>query len=272
LDAPIRRAKPAAWRSHHGTSGAASRLRTSIHMEVLAALVVGERSPGLAPRDLEEIVDVESPDPDAVAPAGGGELHPVRTERHPLYGASGPSQAKLWCAGLGVEQPHQAVDARYRDARSVGAEGEVLDSSGRSGQYGHARTALHVPYFRDPIGTGQDDPRTVGIEVHPRPGSLRVHREEDVSPGPVPDPDALPASVVELGRRYQVAVRAERDVGEVEVFLPAQHSDHPPGAVDDLRDSLPVRRDQILAVRAEGDLVDGAVVSDPPELRAGGGI
>ena len=35
-------------------------------MEVLAALLIGERPPGLLPGDLEEIVDVERPDPHAV--------------------------------------------------------------------------------------------------------------------------------------------------------------------------------------------------------------
>jgi hypothetical protein len=35
-------------------------------MEKLAALLVGKRSPGLAPRDLDEIVDVEDPDADII--------------------------------------------------------------------------------------------------------------------------------------------------------------------------------------------------------------
>jgi hypothetical protein len=65
-----------------------SRLRALVHMEMLAALLVGERSPGLSARDLEDIVDVDGPDPDAVAPARGGELRPVRTERNPLHRAS----------------------------------------------------------------------------------------------------------------------------------------------------------------------------------------
>src|SRR5215217_8087774 len=99
-----------------------SRPRALVHVEVLAALLVGERSPGLPPRDLEEIVEVESPDPHTVAPARRGELPPVRTERHALDRASGPAQAELWCARVRVEQPHQTVDARYGDARSVGTE------------------------------------------------------------------------------------------------------------------------------------------------------
>jgi hypothetical protein len=45
---------------------AASRLRAGVHMEKLAALLVGKRSPGLAPRDLDEIVDVEDPDADII--------------------------------------------------------------------------------------------------------------------------------------------------------------------------------------------------------------
>jgi hypothetical protein len=72
-------------------------------MEILAALLVGDCSPGLSPRDLEEIIEVEGPDPDTVAPARGGEFHPVRTERHALHGASGPAQAKLWRARVRVE-------------------------------------------------------------------------------------------------------------------------------------------------------------------------
>src|ERR687892_213967 len=148
--------------------------------EVLATLLVAERSPGLSPRDLEEIVYVESPDPDTVAPARGGELHTVLTESHTLYRASGPSQAELWRARVRVEQPHQTVDARCGDARSVGAEGQVLDASGRSGQHGQALTALHVPYLRESVRARQHDPRTVRIEVHLRVGALRIDHEEDL--------------------------------------------------------------------------------------------
>src|ERR671919_1086267 len=70
-----------------------SNTRTPIHMEILAALLIGERSPGLPPRNLEEIVDVKSPDPDTVAPARGDELLPVRTEGHAFYCASCPPKA-----------------------------------------------------------------------------------------------------------------------------------------------------------------------------------
>src|ERR671919_2103204 len=75
------------------SSGSGSRLRALIHVEVLAALLVGERSPGFPPRDLKEILDVESPDPDTVAPARGDELLPVRTEGHAFYCASCPPKA-----------------------------------------------------------------------------------------------------------------------------------------------------------------------------------
>src|ERR671919_2986317 len=254
------------------TSGSGSRLRALIHVEVLAALLVGERSPGFSPRDLEEIVDVESPDPDTVAPARGGELHSVRTESHTLYRASGPSQAELWRARVRVEQPHQTVDARYGDARSVGAEGEVLDASGRSGQHGQPLTALHIPYLRESLRTRQHDPRTGGIEVHLRRWSLRVDREDDLPPRPLPHPHAL-RGAGPLGRGHQVTVRAERDVGEVEAEAEhPQHSDYPAGAIDHLRGSVPACCGQIIAIRAEGDLVDVEVVSDPPKLLAGRGI
>src|SRR6185503_9503784 len=68
--------------------------RAPIHVEVLAALCIGERPSRLVSRDLEEIVEVEGPDPDTVAPARGGELRAVRTEGHALHGASGPSEAQ----------------------------------------------------------------------------------------------------------------------------------------------------------------------------------
>ena len=84
------------WKNTRGSDHFAhpSRLRAPIDVEVLAALLVGERPPGLPPGNREEIVDVERPDPDTVAPARGGELHPVWTESHTLYGASGPSLAR----------------------------------------------------------------------------------------------------------------------------------------------------------------------------------
>src|SRR5829696_645745 len=51
----------------------------------------------------------------------------------------------------------RTVDAGYGDARSVRAEDEVVHASGRSGQYGHARAALHVPDLRESVRTGQHD-------------------------------------------------------------------------------------------------------------------
>ncbi len=44
-------------------------LRALIHVKVLAALLVGERPRDLPTGDLDEVVDVEGPDPNAVAPA-----------------------------------------------------------------------------------------------------------------------------------------------------------------------------------------------------------
>ena len=189
----------------------------------------------------------------------------VRTERHPST-AHRTLAGELWRAGLGVEQPHQAVDARRGDARSVGAEGEVLDASGRSGQYGHALTALHIPYLRESVRTRQHDPRALGSKSTCGHGpSASIVR----TTLPRAQSQILTRSAGQrtLGRGHEVAVGAERDVGEVGPFSARQHSDHPPGR----RSSRlpPVCRGQILAIRAEGDRVDVTVVSDPPKLLAG---
>jgi hypothetical protein len=61
----VRRGSTVRVRQLACTKALQSRPRALVHVEVLAALCVGERSPGLPLRDLEEIVDVESPYPDA---------------------------------------------------------------------------------------------------------------------------------------------------------------------------------------------------------------
>src|SRR5262245_25965390 len=81
-----------------------SRLETGLRVQVLTALGVGEGSPSLPMRDVEEILDPQSPDPDAVAPAGGGELCAIWAESHAFDGASGPSQDELLRPSVRVEQ------------------------------------------------------------------------------------------------------------------------------------------------------------------------
>ena len=64
-------------------------------MEILAALLVRERPRDLPVGDLEQIGDVEGPDPNTAARAGGGEFRTARTEGHSGYGAADARQDEL---------------------------------------------------------------------------------------------------------------------------------------------------------------------------------
>ena len=65
----------------HRTEKRLDRRRALLDVQVLAALLVGERPPGFPPRDLEEIIDVEGPYPNAFT-ARRGQLRAVHTEGH----------------------------------------------------------------------------------------------------------------------------------------------------------------------------------------------
>jgi hypothetical protein len=67
--------------------GAASRPLAPIHMEILAALFVREGPRDLSAGNLEEVFDVEGPDPNAAARAGRSEPGAIRAEGHAGNGA-----------------------------------------------------------------------------------------------------------------------------------------------------------------------------------------
>ncbi len=195
--------------------------RAPILVEVLTALLGGERPRHLLPGDLKEVVNVERPDSNSAAarhvllrpPLSRGEFRAVRAEGHMAY------RTRAWqneapCPRVRLEQSNSAVVTSRSYQGAVRAELEIVDGSGLPLQSGDQFFAPYVQDLGSSLRIDRHDPGTGGIEVQGKHDVVHSRRDhaENAALSPVPDPHAVRpgvSEVVVIGGREQAAVGAE---------------------------------------------------------------
>jgi hypothetical protein len=145
------------------TSRSGSGLRAPIHVQVLAAFLVGERPRNVLPSDLQQVVYVQGPDLYTAARVPRRKLRAVWTEGDAGRSARVRRQHQLLPARSCPEQPNGAVLVSGRDQGSVRAEGDFPDVAG-SHERGKALEAIDIPDLRALFFTGRHHPWAGGVE------------------------------------------------------------------------------------------------------------